>query len=128
MDLVNNKKNTKNDFVSYKDLIMYFQTSIRNVALTTAVAFAALGYSRFYRGASKLYSVGLGFVSLLILICSFLLNYFLYLSLQKYVNLEDYKEINNWVMINQIFMVVHALVLFFGAYTVIRLFTGNKFK
>ena len=38
---------------------MMYQTSIRNVALTTAVSFAAPGYSRFYRGKSKLYAIGM---------------------------------------------------------------------
>ena len=59
LELITNKVNTnsqnKMEFETFKDLIMYYQTSIRNVALTTAVSFAALGYSRFYRGKSKLY-------------------------------------------------------------------------
>ena len=47
MSIFENKNNKKEnlEFESYKDLIMYYQTSIRNVALTTAVSFAALGYS-----------------------------------------------------------------------------------
>ena len=115
-------------FTSYKDLIMYFQTTIRNVALTTAVAFAALGYSRFYRGVSKLYSVGLSFVSFLIIICSCLLNVFLYNSLQEYVNIDEYKQINKWIYVNVIFMFLHSIIIILGIYTLDRLFVGNKFK
>ena len=51
---------------SNKDVLMYYQTTIRNVALTTAVSFAALGYSRFYRGKSTIYASGLVLVSLLL--------------------------------------------------------------
>ncbi len=44
---------------SNKDILMYYQTTIRNVALTTTVSFAALGYSRFYRSKSSIYASGL---------------------------------------------------------------------
>ena len=37
-----------------RDLLMFYHTSIRNIALFTSVSFAALGYSRFYRGKDKL--------------------------------------------------------------------------
>ena len=81
-----NNKGKKLDFENYKDLLMYYNTTIRNVALTTAVSFAALGYSRFYRGKSKLYVVGMVFVSLLILTCSALINYLLFSDIEKYKN------------------------------------------
>ena len=59
--LFDNKKNEI--FKSEKDVLMYYQTTLRNVGLTTAVSFAALGYSRFYREKSLLYSSGMEFVS-----------------------------------------------------------------
>lgn len=110
---------------SEKDLIMYYQTTIRNVALMTAVSFAALGYSRFYRDASKLYSVGLSIVSILLLLCSSLVNLFLYNSFNDSEHSVDMK---NWLIINKIFFVIHGLVLFFGLFTTLRLITGKKFK
>ena len=119
-------KNNNLDFESFKDLIMYYQTSIRNVALTTAVSFAALAYSRFYRGKSKLYTTGMVFVSLLILIASFILNYHLYNSIQKYKNLPKTKQISNWEIVNILFFVSHAIAILFAFYTLYRIFTGNK--
>ena len=110
---------------SEKDLIMYYQTTIRNVALMTAVSFAALCYSRFYRGASKLYSVGLSIVSFLLLVCSSLVNLFLYNSFKESEHSADMK---NWLIINKIFFIIHGLVLFFGLFTTLRLITGKKFK
>ena len=61
-----NNDNDKKIFKTEKDVLMYYQTSIRNVALTTAVSFAALGYSRFYRDKSLLYTNGMVFVSFLL--------------------------------------------------------------
>ena len=71
LELITNKdtdnSQDKMHFETFKDLMMYFQTSIRNVALTTTVSFAALGYSRFYRGKNQLYVSGMVLVSLLLL-------------------------------------------------------------
>lgn len=123
---LNNKKKTL-DFESYKDLLMYYNTTIRNVALTTAVSFAALGYSRFYRGKSRIYSVGLVLVSLLLLSCSAIINYLLFNDIEKYKNLPKYKEINNWRNVNILFMFIHLITILFAFYTFYRLATKNEF-
>ena len=125
--ILENFDNTTNKLESYKDLIMFYQTTIRNVALTTAVSFAALGYSRFYRGKSKMYTSGMVFVSLLIIVVSFILNYHLYNSIQKYKNLTKTKQISNWEIINILFFVSHAVAIFFAFYTLYRVSTGNTF-
>ena len=131
LELITNKDSdnsqNKMEFETFKDLIMYYQTSIRNVALTTAVSFAALGYSRFYRGKSKLYVSGMVLVSLLLLSCSFLLNLFLYDDIQKYINNPKYKTIEKWSNINKVFFIIHALTIYFAIYTFYRVFTGNTF-
>tara|TARA_B100001287_G_C22385471_1_gene390825 strand:- start:187 stop:558 length:372 start_codon:yes stop_codon:yes gene_type:complete len=121
--MFDNKKNEI--FSNEKELLMYFQSSIRNVALTTAVSFAALGYSRFYRGKSKLYSSGMTFVSFLIILCSTLLNLFLFNSIQEYLN--NNKEIDRLSIINKIFIVIHSILIFFALYTFIRLMYNKKF-
>ena len=104
---------------------MYFQSSIRNVGLITTVSFAALGYSRYYRGKSQLYAVG---ICILILISSILLNLFLYNGLQELVKFDEYKYIEKHMNINRIFMLVHVIIMFFGLYTFYRLFTKKQFK
>ena len=121
--MFDNKKNEI--FSNEKELLMYFQSSIRNVALTTAVSFAALGYSRFYRDKSKLYSSGMTFVSFLIILCSTLLNLFLFNSIQEYLN--NNKEIDRLSIINKIFIVIHSILIFFALYTFIRLMYNKKF-
>ena len=126
--MIENFDNTTNKFESYKDLVMFYQTTIRNVALTTAVSFAALGYSRFYRGKSKLYAQGMVAVSLCILISSSILNYFLYNSVIEYSKLKKFNNINELLIINYLFMVGHIIAIFFAFYTLYRLFTNNMFK
>jgi carbon starvation protein CstA len=124
--IINNNANL--EFESYKDLIMYYQTSIRNVALITTLSFAALVYSRFYRGKSKIYSVGMVFVSILIIITSFILNYHLYNSIQKYKNLQKTKQISNLELVNILFFIAHIIIILFAFYTLYRLITENTFK
>jgi len=127
LEKTTNKNNTNLDFESYKELIMYYQTSIRNVALTTAVSFAALSYSICYRGKSKLYTSGMVFVSLLIIVASFILNYYLYNSIQKYKNLSKTKQIGNLEIVNILFFIVHAIAILFAFYTLYRVSNGNTF-
>jgi len=115
------------EFQNYKELIMYYQTTIRNVFLSTAVSFAALGYSRFYRDKSKIYSVGLVFISFLILLCSFVLNYYLYESLKDYKNNEKFSNIQNWEIINKVYFIVHFCLLLFALYTIYRLKFNKMF-
>ena len=110
---------------SEKDLVMYYQTTIRNVALMTAVSFAALGYSRFYRGASKTYSVGLSIVSFLIISCSATINFLLYKTFSE----SEYSEnMKSWLIVNKTFFVVHTIVVALGLFTSYRLITGKKYK
>lgn len=119
-----NKKNLP--IQSYKDLLMYYQTSIRNVALTTAVSFAALGYSRYYRGKIKFYGCGMVFVSFLLLMSSATINFLLFSDIEKYKNLEKYKEINKWRNINIMFFIIHFITIIFALYTLFRLINNKE--
>ena len=100
---INDKKNLP--LQTNKDILMFHQTTIRNVALTTAVSFAALGYSRFYRGKSLLYSSGLVLVSVLLVLCSILLNVNVNNIVVKHYNLDNnLNASNNFVIVNQLFL------------------------
>ena len=123
-----NKKNEL-ELQSNKDILMYYQTTIRNVALTTAVSFAALAYSRFYRGKSVIYSSGLTLVSLLIIFASCIIN----INLYNFIN-NHYKtdisliSANNHLVVNILFMISHLIIILFGLFTFYRLVTNSKFK
>lgn len=114
-------------FETPKDLMMFFQTTFRNSALTTAVSFAALGYSRFYRGKNKLYSSGLVVISLLLLSVSTYNNYMLYKYVQDYKNVKEYTDIKDWEPINYMFFVIHTTLLFFALWTLLRMLTETTF-
>tara|TARA_B110000008_G_C16910647_1_gene540532 strand:+ start:435 stop:821 length:387 start_codon:yes stop_codon:yes gene_type:complete len=112
-----------------KELLMYYQTTIRNVAITTAVSFAALAYSRFYRGKSMLYSSGLVFVSLLIIVASCIINVNLYNMINNHYKINtSLTSGNNFLIVNILFMISHTIIIIFGLYTLFRLITNNKFK
>tara|TARA_X000000368_G_scaffold226885_1_gene179077 strand:- start:8047 stop:8427 length:381 start_codon:yes stop_codon:yes gene_type:complete len=123
-----NKKNEL-ELQSNKEILMYYQTTIRNVALTTAVSFAALAYSRFYRGKSVIYSSGLTLVSLLIIFASCIIN----INLYNFIN-NHYKtdisliSANNHLVVNILFMISHLIIILFGLFTFYRLVTNSKFK
>lgn len=121
-------KEKKPAFETKKDLAMYYQTSIRNVFLSTAVSFAALGYSRFYRGKSKLYSLGMVFVSALLVICSLLLNLYLYNHINEYMEKLDFMELSKWLNINRIAILIHIIILIFVIYTFYRLYFNKQFS
>ena len=109
-------------------LLMYYQTAFRNVALTTAVSFATLGYSRFYRDKSKLYTSILVFVSLLIVCCSILLNYNLYnMILEHYLDDENLNAANRFLIVNKIFFVIHIIVFLLASYTFLRVSSNKMF-
>jgi hypothetical protein len=113
---------------SNKDILMYYQTAIRNVALTTAVSFAALGYSRFYRGKSTIYTSGLVLVSLFIICASCIININLYNLIINHTKTDNSLiSANNFLSVNILFMISHIIIILFGLYTFYRLITGNKF-
>ena len=66
-------------------------------------------------------------VSLLIIVASFILNFHLYTSIQKYKTLEKTKKIKNWEIVNILFFIAHIMIIFFGLYTFYRVSTGNTF-
>lgn len=113
---------------SNKDILMYYHTTIRNVALTSALSFAGLSYSRFYRGKSRIYSAGLVFVSILILLASFIININLYNKIKfHYKNENSFGSINNFLIVNILFIISHIIILLFNIHTLYRIVKGKKF-
>ena len=128
----NSKHTNKEDkkqktYTTEKDIIMFFQSTIRNVILTTSVSFAALGYSRYYRGKNKLYSQGMVLVSILLLIISCVLNFYIYNTFKNYKNLEKYSAIKELGYINIIFIIIHLITLTFAFYTLYRVTVNKQF-
>ena len=106
----------KSKLKTNKDILMFYQTSIRNVALTTAVAFASLSYSRFYRNKNSFYSFMLTLVSFLILAGSFILNKNLYIIIRNHNKINKLLTgANNFLIINILFLICHLIIIFYAS-------------
>jgi hypothetical protein len=58
--------------LTFKDTLMFYQTSLRNVGLYTSISLALLGVSRFYRGqGDSVYNIAFILVSLATLLLAF---------------------------------------------------------
>ena len=105
----------KSKLKTNKDILMFYQTTIRNVALTTAVAFASLSYSRFYRNKNSFYSFILTLVSLLILSGSFILNKNLYFIIKNHYKINKLlSSANNFLIVNILFLICHLIIIFYA--------------
>lgn len=114
---------------SNKELLMYYQSTIRNVVITTALSFAALGYSRFYRGKSIMYTSVLTLVSLILIIASCIINFNLYNLVNYHTKINNsLTSVNNFLIVNVLFVICHCILFLFGLYTFYRLITSQKFK
>jgi|TARA_B110000003_G_scaffold126807_1_gene128852 hypothetical protein len=94
-----------------KDVLMFYQTSLRNVGLYTSISFGLLASSRFYREKNKIYNILFIVLSLLVLLCSITLCKYLLddLKIMK-KNLHEIKYLNKWETIPQIIYYVNIAV------------------
>ncbi len=103
-----------------KDLLMFYQTSLRNVGLYTSVSLALLGYSRFYRGKNKIYNIVFILLSLAVLLCAIAICKYLVADLTKMQENVDTDYLDKWIAIPRYILVVNTAVGFFGFITLLR--------
>ena len=120
------KLNLQNDdnslpFETLKDLLMFFQTVLRNVGLYTSISFACLGYSRYYRSKNSVYSNGLVAVSIMFMIIAISINSLLIMNTNKYKNIEKYQQVKKWEWISKTVLILQIILLLYAIYTLIRL-------
>lgn len=111
--------------LTFKDTLMFYQTSLRNVGLYTSISLALLGVSRFYRGKDDfIYNTSFILLSMttLFLAFSILKNLNINVSASK-ENLKDEKQqaiINEWLAISKILQFVLIIISLFSVYTLYR--------
>jgi hypothetical protein len=111
--------------LTFKDTLMFYQTSLRNVGLYTSISLALLGVSRFYRGkGDNLYNIAFILVSLatLMLAFSILRNLNSQISLIK-ESLKDENQkkiVDDWLMISNSLQLVLITISIFSVYTLYR--------
>lgn len=100
-------------------LLMYVQTTIRNIALYTATSFAALGYSRYYREKNQTYNILLIIVSILFSMAAYLIADYLLQDIFMFKD-ETYQQIHKWVLIPTYSRLISITITLLALYTLFR--------
>ena len=85
-----------------KDLMMYYQTCLRNIGLYTSLSFGALGYSRFYRQKDAMYNIYMIIFSIIFTVISLTISINLLNDVDKFQKKLHSVEIKKWVYIPKI--------------------------
>lgn len=105
---------------SEKDIIMMYHTSLRNVGLFTSISFAALGYSRFYRGKNPIYNIFLILASLMFMFSSLTMNWFLIQDYSDLLKKIDTKYADRWILVPYCVFSFNMGIFALGIYTLFR--------
>ncbi len=109
-----------------KDILMFYQTSLRNVGLYTSISFALLASSRFYRGKNKMYNILFIVLSLLVLLCSITICKYLMDDIKNMKQgLDKVKYVNKWENIPQVIYYVNISVGLIGLTTLLKQLYNN---
>lgn len=105
---------------SEKDILMMYHTTLRNVGLFTSISFAALGYSRVYRGKNPAYNIFLILASLIFMTSALIMNWFLIQDYEHLLKKIDTSIADKWIFIPRIVFVFNLGILGLGLFTFIR--------
>ena len=109
-----------------KDLLMYFQTSLRNIGLYTSLSFAALGYSRFYRNKDALYNIYLVIFSIVFIMLSLTISINLISDINKFQKILKSSTIKKWIYIPKTIIVFNIGSLLLAFFTFYREISTDK--
>ena len=96
----------------------YYQSTLRNIGLTTSIVFAVLSYSRFHIKLNKNYFIVMYIITAILLIISFYLNYYLYNLLQSYKNNKNYNDVTKLDKLNILFFIIHVIIILFMLHSI----------
>ena len=100
-----------------KDLIMMYNTEIRNVGLFTSISLATLAYSRAYRGKGFYRNIAGILMSTAFIILALFINRYLTLDLEFYLKDIDSEILPKWLNLLPFIGVVQVLILLSNLYT-----------
>lgn len=103
-----------------KDLLMLYHTTLRNVGLFTSVSFGALAYSRYYREKNRMYNLFLILTSLIFMLASLILNYFLIKDYEYLLKNVETGIADKWIFIPRIVFVFNIGLFLLGGLTLVR--------
>ena len=87
-----------------KDLLMYFQTCLRNMGLYTSLSFAALGYSRFYRDKNLTHNLYLIIFSIVFTFVTLYIGYYLIKDLNSFNKKVKSNYLSKWLFLPKLIM------------------------
>ena len=108
--------------LTFKDTLMFYHTSLRNVGLYTSIALALLGVSRFYRGnGDSVYNIAFILLSIatLMLAFSILRNLNSQISMFK----DGLKDENQKKIVADWLMISNSLHFFFNDTATTEIYT-----
>lgn len=113
--------------LTFKDTLMFYQTSLRNVGLYTSISLGLLGVSRFYRGKGDfVYNTSFILLSMATLFLAISILRFLIRHVSVFrENLNDEKQktmVSEWLGISNTLQYVVGTVLILSVYTFYRQF------
>ena len=108
-----------------KDLLMFYQSAIRNVGLFTSVSLAMLGYSRFYRGKNRVYNIAFIVISLVMLSLAIYMCRSLLLDIEE-MRTNDMMLLKKWIPIPYFVIATNTVITMFGVYTLYREMTNKR--
>ena len=116
-------------FGTVDDILMFYHTAIRNVALFTSVSLALLGYSRFYRGKRRLYNISFIGLSLLFVISALMIGISLLVDIHDMINAQEStsgtdftftSKTVSFIAVPYILSSADVIIGIFGLYTLFR--------
>ena len=121
---------TASKLYSQKDMLMMFNTELRNVGLFTSLSFGLLTISRFYRKADDdIYNMIYILFSGVFLFISVLIAKYLIEDMNTIlISIEDKRKkmVKKWLLLPKIVYYSNILMILFTYYTLFRQFMDNK--
>ena len=113
--------------LTFKDTLMFYQTSLRNVGLYTSISLALLGVSRFYRGqGDSVYNIAFILVSLATLLLAFSilqnLNSQISMFRGSFKDENQKKIVADWLRISTSLQLILIAMIMFTIYTFYKQF------
>ena len=107
------------EFDAYKimdqdDLLVYYQSALRNIGLYTSVAFAIITYSRDMKGGSQT-KLLTRFIGVCILFIAFSINFILIRDMQIVTN-EGFTLFEKWLHINYLLFAIQGALFLLSVY------------
>ena len=107
------------EFDAYKimdqdDLLVYYQSALRNIGLYTSVAFAIITYSRDMKGGSQT-KLLTRFIGVCILFIAFSINFILLRDMQIVTN-DGFTLFDKWLHINYLLFTIQVALFLLSTY------------